>query len=37
VLDASEKDHGAAISVDRKMVDRPVVLRVQRVLDLARA
>ena len=37
VLDASEKANGAAITIDGKMVDRPVVLRAQRVLDLARA
>jgi citrate lyase subunit beta/citryl-CoA lyase len=36
VLDASEKANGAAISVDGKMVDRPVVLRAQRVVELAR-
>ncbi|MCG7400327.1 HpcH/HpaI aldolase/citrate lyase family protein [Caballeronia zhejiangensis] len=37
VLDASKEANGAAISVDGKMVDRPVVLRAQRVVELARA
>ncbi len=37
VLDASEKANGAAISIDGRMVDRPVVRRAQRLVDLARA
>jgi citrate lyase subunit beta/citryl-CoA lyase len=37
VLDASGKANGAAISVDGKMVDRPVVLRARRVIDSLRA
>ena len=37
VLDASDQANGAAISIDGKMVDRPVVLRAQRVVDWARA
>jgi citrate lyase subunit beta/citryl-CoA lyase len=37
VLDASARARGAAVSVDGKMVDRPVVLRAQRVVDSARA
>lgn len=36
VLDESAKADGAAVSVDGKMVDRPVVLQAQRVMDLAR-
>ncbi|GAB3626882.1 CoA ester lyase [Pandoraea terrae] len=36
VLDASEKANGAAISIDGKMVDRPVVLRAQRIVASAR-
>ncbi|SAL69946.1 HpcH/HpaI aldolase/citrate lyase family protein [Caballeronia humi] len=36
VLDASDRANGAAISIDGKMIDRPVVLRAKRVVDLAR-
>jgi citrate lyase subunit beta/citryl-CoA lyase len=35
VLDASSRADGAALCVDGKMVDRPVVLRAQRIVDLA--
>ncbi|RDK03618.1 HpcH/HpaI aldolase/citrate lyase family protein [Paraburkholderia lacunae] len=35
VLDESAKANGAAVSVDGKMVDRPVVLQAQRVMNLA--
>jgi citrate lyase subunit beta/citryl-CoA lyase len=37
VLDESAKANGAAVSIDGKMVDRPVVLQAQRVMNLARA
>ena len=37
VLEASSKAVGAAISVDGKMVDRPVVLRAQSIVDAASA
>jgi citrate lyase subunit beta/citryl-CoA lyase len=37
VLDESGKANGAAVSIDGKMVDRPVVLQAQRVMYLARA
>ncbi|MGF6778063.1 HpcH/HpaI aldolase/citrate lyase family protein [Paraburkholderia sp. GAS334] len=36
VLDESGKANGAAVSVDGKMVDRPVVLQAQRVINLVR-
>ncbi|CAE6898379.1 MULTISPECIES: HpcH/HpaI aldolase/citrate lyase family protein [Paraburkholderia] len=36
VLDESAKANGAAVSVDGKMVDRPVVLQAQRVMNLVR-
>jgi citrate lyase subunit beta/citryl-CoA lyase len=37
VLDESRKVNGAAVAIDGKMVDRPVVLQAQRVMNLARA
>jgi len=37
VLDAATAAGGAAIAVDGKMVDRPVLLRAQAVLDLSRS
>jgi len=37
VLVEAEKANGAAFSIDGKMVDRPVVLQAQRVVNLARA
>ncbi|GJH24671.1 CoA ester lyase [Caballeronia novacaledonica] len=37
ILDAFSKANGAAIAVDGKMVDRPVVLRAQTILEGARA
>jgi citrate lyase subunit beta/citryl-CoA lyase len=36
VLDAFGRAQGAAVAVDGKMVDRPVVLRAQRILDAYR-
>jgi citrate lyase subunit beta/citryl-CoA lyase len=36
VLDAAAAAGGAAIAVDGKMVDRPVLLRAQAVLDRSR-
>ncbi|WP_159462778.1 hypothetical protein [Caballeronia catudaia] len=35
VLDASGRANSAALCVDGKMVDRPVVLRAQRIVELA--
>jgi citrate lyase subunit beta/citryl-CoA lyase len=37
VLDAFERANGAAVAVDGKMVDRPVMLRAQGILDASRA
>lgn len=36
VLDAFERANGAAVAVDGKMVDRPVILRAQGILDASR-
>lgn len=37
VLDAATASRGAAVAVDGKMVDRPVILRAQAILDEAKA
>jgi citrate lyase subunit beta/citryl-CoA lyase len=36
VLDAFERANGAAVAVDGKMVDRPVIIRAQGILDASR-
>jgi citrate lyase subunit beta / citryl-CoA lyase len=36
VLDAAARSNGAAVAVDGKMVDRPVILRAQALLDMRR-
>jgi citrate lyase subunit beta/citryl-CoA lyase len=36
VLDAARASNGAAVALDGKMVDRPVILRAQRIVDSAR-
>ncbi len=36
VLDAAEKSGGAAVAVDGKMVDRPVLLRARALLQAAK-
>jgi citrate lyase subunit beta/citryl-CoA lyase len=35
VLDAAERSNGAAVALDGKMIDRPVILRAQRILQTA--
>jgi citrate lyase subunit beta/citryl-CoA lyase len=37
VLDAAARSEGAAVAVDGKMVDRPVILRAQALLNMRRA
>ena len=35
VLEASDTEHGAAIAVDGKMVDRPIILKAQKIISLS--